>query len=70
MASACPRSATSPRLNVSRPVLHEALVDLAAKGGVTAIIQVGGSIRDEQSIEAANKYNMAMVFTGVRHFKH
>jgi len=45
-------------------------VELAAKGGVTAIIQVGGSIRDEQSIEAANKYNMAMVFTGVRHFKH
>jgi phosphoribosylaminoimidazolecarboxamide formyltransferase / IMP cyclohydrolase len=45
-------------------------VDLAARGGVTAIIQVGGSIRDEQSIEAADKYNMSMVFTGVRHFKH
>jgi phosphoribosylaminoimidazolecarboxamide formyltransferase / IMP cyclohydrolase len=45
-------------------------VELAAKGGITAIIQVGGSIRDEQSIEAANKYNIAMVFTGVRHFKH
>ena len=45
-------------------------VELAAKGGVTAIIQVGGSIRDEVTIEAANKYNIAMVFTGVRHFKH
>jgi phosphoribosylaminoimidazolecarboxamide formyltransferase / IMP cyclohydrolase len=45
-------------------------VELAAKGGVTAIIQVGGSIRDEQAIEAADKYGMAMVFTGVRHFKH
>lgn len=45
-------------------------VELAAKGGVTAIIQVGGSIRDEAAIEAANRYNMAMVFTGVRHFKH
>jgi phosphoribosylaminoimidazolecarboxamide formyltransferase/IMP cyclohydrolase len=45
-------------------------VELAAKGGVTAIIQVGGSIRDEQSIEAADKYGMAMAFTGVRHFKH
>jgi phosphoribosylaminoimidazolecarboxamide formyltransferase/IMP cyclohydrolase len=45
-------------------------VELAAKGGVTAIIQVGGSIRDEMSIEAADKYNIAMVFTGVRHFKH
>lgn len=45
-------------------------VELAAKGGVTAIIQVGGSIRDEQAIEAADKYKMAMVFTGVRHFRH
>jgi phosphoribosylaminoimidazolecarboxamide formyltransferase/IMP cyclohydrolase len=45
-------------------------VELAAKGGVTAIIQVGGSIRDQQSIEAADKFNMAMAFTGVRHFKH
>lgn len=45
-------------------------VELAAKGGVTAIIQVGGSIRDKEAIEAADKYNMAMVLTGVRHFKH
>ena len=45
-------------------------VELAAKGGVTAIIQVGGSIRDKETIEAADKYNMAMAFTGVRHFKH
>jgi phosphoribosylaminoimidazolecarboxamide formyltransferase/IMP cyclohydrolase len=37
---------------------------------VTAVIQVGGSIRDQQSIEAADKHGMAMVFTGVRHFKH
>ena len=45
-------------------------VELAAKGGVTAIIQVGGSIRDQLSIEAADKFGLAMVFTGVRHFKH
>ena len=45
-------------------------VELAARGGVTAIIQVGGSIRDQQSIEAADKHNMAMAFTGVRHFRH
>ena len=45
-------------------------IDLAAEGGVTAIAQPGGSIRDEEVIAAANKYNMAMVFTGVRHFKH
>ena len=46
------------------------VVEVAAEGGVTAIIQPGGSIRDDQSIEAANKHNIAMVFTGVRHFRH
>jgi phosphoribosylaminoimidazolecarboxamide formyltransferase / IMP cyclohydrolase len=45
-------------------------VETAAKIGVTAIVQPGGSIRDQQSIDMANKYNIAMVFTGVRHFKH
>jgi len=46
------------------------VVEAAAKAGVTAIIQPGGSIRDEDSIKAADKYKMAMVFTGVRHFRH
>lgn len=45
-------------------------IDEAAKAGVTAIIQPGGSKRDEEVIEAANKHNLAMVFTGVRCFKH
>ena len=45
-------------------------VEQAAEGGVTAIIQPGGSIRDEDSIKAADKYNIAMVFTGIRHFLH
>lgn len=45
-------------------------VELAAKAGITAIIQPGGSIRDEESIAAANANGIAMVFTGVRHFKH
>ncbi|GAB7387767.1 bifunctional phosphoribosylaminoimidazolecarboxamide formyltransferase/IMP cyclohydrolase [Bacillaceae bacterium] len=45
-------------------------VQAAAKAGVTAIIQPGGSIRDEDSIAEANKHGIAMVFTGVRHFKH
>jgi len=45
-------------------------VELAAKGGVTAIIQPGGSVRDEDVIKAANEHDIAMVFTGVRHFKH
>jgi phosphoribosylaminoimidazolecarboxamide formyltransferase/IMP cyclohydrolase len=45
-------------------------VEAAAKAGITAIIQPGGSIRDEDSIKKADEYNIAMVFTGVRHFKH
>ena len=45
-------------------------VDAAAKAGVTAIIQPGGSVRDEESIAAADEYGIAMVFTGMRHFKH
>ena len=44
--------------------------ELAIQGGVTAIIQPGGSTRDEEVIELANRYNIAMVFTGVRHFRH
>lgn len=45
-------------------------VEAAAKAGVTAIIQPGGSIRDEESIRAANRHHIAMVFTGYRHFRH
>jgi phosphoribosylaminoimidazolecarboxamide formyltransferase / IMP cyclohydrolase len=45
-------------------------VDEAAKHGVTAIIQPGGSVRDEEVIAAANAHGLAMVLTGVRHFKH
>ncbi len=45
-------------------------VEQAAGFGITAIIQPGGSIRDEESIAAANKHNIAMVFTGMRHFLH
>ncbi|MGH2508100.1 MAG: bifunctional phosphoribosylaminoimidazolecarboxamide formyltransferase/IMP cyclohydrolase [Ktedonobacteraceae bacterium] len=45
-------------------------VEAAAKAGVTALIQPGGSIRDEESIRMANHYAMAMIFTGQRHFRH
>lgn len=45
-------------------------VELAAKSGIKAIIQPGGSIKDQASIDMANKYGIAMVTTGVRHFKH
>ena len=45
-------------------------VDTLAAHGVTAIIQPGGSVRDEESVEACNEHDIAMVFTGVRHFRH
>jgi len=45
-------------------------LDEVAKAGATAVIQPGGSIRDEEVIAAADEHKLAMVFTGVRHFKH
>lgn len=45
-------------------------VELAAKAGITAIIQPGGSIRDKDSIAKCNEHGITMVFTGIRHFKH
>lgn len=46
------------------------VVETAAKFGITAIVQPGGSMRDQESIDMANKLGIAMVFTGTRHFKH
>ncbi|OOF14926.1 bifunctional phosphoribosylaminoimidazolecarboxamide formyltransferase/IMP cyclohydrolase [Salinivibrio sp. MA427] len=45
-------------------------IDAAAKAGITCVIQPGGSMRDEEVIAAANEHGMAMVFTGMRHFRH
>ncbi|RAJ98270.1 bifunctional phosphoribosylaminoimidazolecarboxamide formyltransferase/IMP cyclohydrolase [Aliidiomarina maris] len=45
-------------------------IDAAAEAGISAIIQPGGSIRDDEIIAAANEHDIAMVFTGVRHFRH
>jgi phosphoribosylaminoimidazolecarboxamide formyltransferase/IMP cyclohydrolase len=45
-------------------------VDEAARAGVTAIIQPGGSVRDADSIQACDEHGLAMVFTGIRHFRH
>ena len=45
-------------------------VELAAQHGIQAIIQPGGSIRDAEGIEACNRLGIAMVFTGIRHFRH
>jgi phosphoribosylaminoimidazolecarboxamide formyltransferase/IMP cyclohydrolase len=45
-------------------------LELAAKAGITAVIQPGGSIKDKESIRVANENGIAMITTGVRHFKH
>lgn len=45
-------------------------IDAAAKAGIAAVIQPGGSMRDQEVIDAANEHGIAMVFTGMRHFKH
>jgi phosphoribosylaminoimidazolecarboxamide formyltransferase/IMP cyclohydrolase len=45
-------------------------IEILGKAGIKAIIQPGGSIRDEEVIEEANRHGMAMVFTKIRHFKH
>ena len=45
-------------------------IDAAAKIGITSVIQPGGSMRDQEVIDAANEAGMAMLFTGVRHFRH
>ena len=45
-------------------------IDEAARHGITAVIQPGGSVRDDEVIAATNEHGLAMVFTGVRHFKH
>ncbi|MCK5709426.1 MAG: bifunctional phosphoribosylaminoimidazolecarboxamide formyltransferase/IMP cyclohydrolase, partial [Deltaproteobacteria bacterium] len=45
-------------------------IDEAVKAGITAIVQPGGSIRDQDIIDACDEHGIAMVFTGFRHFKH
>jgi phosphoribosylaminoimidazolecarboxamide formyltransferase/IMP cyclohydrolase len=45
-------------------------VEIADKAGISAVIQPGGSVRDQDSIDYCNSHNIAMVFTGIRHFKH
>ena len=45
-------------------------IDAAATAGVTAVIQPGGSMRDDEVIAAADEHGLAMVFTGMRHFRH
>ena len=58
------------RYGVRRVLPFRDGIDAAAKLGITAVIQPGGSIRDQEAIDAANEYKIPMVFTGIRHFKH
>jgi phosphoribosylaminoimidazolecarboxamide formyltransferase/IMP cyclohydrolase len=45
-------------------------LDAAAERGIRAVIEPGGSVRDQEVIDAADEHDIAMVFTGIRHFKH
>ena len=45
-------------------------LDVCAEAGAKAVVQPGGSVRDDEVIKAANEHGMAMVFTGTRHFRH
>ncbi|HHA19424.1 MAG TPA: bifunctional phosphoribosylaminoimidazolecarboxamide formyltransferase/IMP cyclohydrolase, partial [Methylophaga sp.] len=45
-------------------------LDAAAEAGISAVIQPGGSMRDDEVIAAADEHGIAMVFTGMRHFRH
>jgi phosphoribosylaminoimidazolecarboxamide formyltransferase/IMP cyclohydrolase len=45
-------------------------LDVAAQAGITAVIQPGGSIRDAEIIKAADEHGLAMIMTGMRHFRH
>ena len=49
---------------------YDDCVTAAGKAGIAAIVQPGGSIRDQESIDKANELGIAMVFSGMRHFKH
>ena len=45
-------------------------IDAAAEIGITSVIQPGGSVKDDEVIQAADEADMAMIFTGIRHFRH
>ena len=63
--------ASSRRRNISRSFFpFRDRVDAAAGAGVNAIVQLGGSVRDEEVVAAADEHGLAMVFTGRRLFRH
>src|SRR4030042_1778320 len=59
-----------PAADAFFPFARDDAVEMACRAGVTAIIQPGGAIRDGEAIEVCDEYGVAMVFTGVRHFRH
>ena len=63
-----PRTAIAAASLASAPMPDSSLV--AIEAGATAVVQPGGSMRDNEVIEAADAHGIAMVFTGTRHFKH
>ena len=52
------------------PKLALKLIDAAAKAGISAVIEPGGSIRDDEVVAAANEHGMSLYFSGIRHFLH
>ena len=58
-----------PQLRMHFSPFADGVEEIAANG-ITTIVQPGGSVRDQEVIDAANKHNLAMIFTGIRNFKH
>jgi len=63
-------SKSTIEINARTVQLIELTLDAAAEAGISAVIQPGGSMRDDEVIAAADEHNIAMVFTGMRHFRH
>ena len=56
--------------SIARPLIAKRQIEIAKNAGVNAVIQPGGSIKDQLSIDYCNNNKMSMIFTGTRHFKH
>ena len=70
IASAKPATESMAACWRRMPSSLSATTSMRRPGGVTAVVQPGGSLRDQDSIAACDEHNLAMVFTGIRHFRH